>query len=51
MAGARLLFTFPLNEKTANMATQPSTALISHGEVDVGPTETYGQGKLILRIG
>ncbi|KAJ4350407.1 uncharacterized protein N0V89_009028 [Didymosphaeria variabile] len=27
------------------------TAVVSHGDVDEGPTETYGQGKLLLRIG
>jgi hypothetical protein len=27
------------------------TAIISHGDVEECPTETYGHGELLLRIG
>lgn len=36
---------------TSDCTITMHTAIISHGDVDKGPTETYGQGEVLLRIG
>jgi hypothetical protein len=32
-------------------SSNPGTAIVSHGTVEKEPTETYGTGPILLRIG